>query len=221
MIPPRDKVMVCMPVKSHFGQCTGNIQGMIQCLDYYSRPLMVVGQSNISLARNELAHTFLEKFPEFEWSMWIDSDIVFTPEDWLTLWEGDEEVVSACYSRKVLGEPATEFGLGFTRVHRSVFEKIKELTTDDGQEHAQRFYHKGAMLVNYFPNGANPAGRWLGEDHGFFMLASLTDCKPRLEKRTKLRHVGEIEFGYPNQIPVEMLLKLLTQAGFTIAETPA
>jgi hypothetical protein len=65
------------------------------------------------------------------------------------------------------------------------------------------------MMINYFPNGPNPAGRFLPEDYGFFTLASLTDVKPRLEKRTKLKHVGLHEFCYPDQIP-----------GYTIVNEP-
>lgn len=176
------------------------MMGLMRCMPFYGRTYFLLGMSNISLARNEIAHIFMEK-SECEWLMWIDSDIVFTREDWELLWEGDEDIVTAEYAKKIIGEKPAQFGLGFTRVHRRVFETIREMKTEDGQDYAQRFYHKGAMMVNYFPNGANAAGRWLSEDHGFFMLAQMTDAKPRLETRTRLRHVGMFEFGYPDQIP--------------------
>lgn len=199
MIPHRDKVLVTMPTYDRRID-VGCMAGLVNCLEYYHTPFFMVGMSNISLARNEIAHMFLKS--PFEWMMMVDSDIVFSKEDWLLLWEGDEDIVCAEYSKKIIGEGAARFGLGFTRVHRSVFEKIEALTKEDGSESAQRFYHKGAMMVNYFPNGANSESRWISEDHGFFMLASLCEgVKPRVETRTKLKHVGTLEYHYPDQLP--------------------
>jgi hypothetical protein len=199
---PRETVLVVMPAYDRRIDI-GCFGGLIACLPFYERPFFLVGMSNISLARNELAHIFMEKSPiKYDWMMMIDSDIVFTTADWLLLWEGDEDIVTADYSKKIIGERPVSFGLGFTRVHRRVLEKIKDLKKEDGTEYAQRFYHKGEMMINYFPNGANPDGRWLSEDHGFFVLASLTDVKPRVEKRTRLLHVGSFEYGYPDQLPV-------------------
>lgn len=173
--------------------------GLMHCMPCYGRTYFNIGMSNICLARNEIADVFLKT--THDWFMMIDSDTVFTREDWNLLWEGEEDVVTAEYAKKIIGERPVSFGLGFTRVHRRVFTKIAALLTDDGADYAQRFYHKGAMMVNYFPNGANAAGRWIGEDHGFFNLCSMTDVIPRVETRTKLRHVGTFEFGYPDQIP--------------------
>ena len=86
-------------------------------------------------------------------------------------------------------------------MHRSVFERIKALTHEDGAERVNRFYHKGAMMVDYFPNGAIQSGRWIGEDQGFFMWCGLTESSIRMETRTHLKHVGRFEFGYPDQVP--------------------
>jgi hypothetical protein len=219
---PRENILVCMPSLDRRIDI-GCVKGLMQCAPYYERPLFLIGQSNISLARNNLAHDFL-KNSTAEWSMWIDSDIMFGTEDWYRLWEGDEEIVTSPYARKMLGEPPALFGLGFTRIHRSVFEKIAALVTDDGQETAQRFYHKGELRINYFPNGANPAGRWLNEDHGFFMLAQMTNVKPRIETGCSLLHVGMMEFGFPDQIPVSMLeylIKLSQNREAGIADPPA
>ncbi len=172
--------------------------GIMHCLQYIGATSFMIGNSNISHVRNLMAHMFMEKSP-CEWFQMVDSDIVFTRADWEILWEGNEDLVTAPYARKVIGEKPAEFGLGFTRVHRSVFEKIQKLTQDDGSEYAGRFMHKGELVTNYFPNG--PSGtRWLAEDHGFFTLARMADVTYRLEKRTRLHHVGYFEFGYPEQI---------------------
>lgn len=197
---PREKILVAMPVYNSMIDA-GCVNGLLACAPYYERPLIFAGMSSIALARNEIAHIFVEKLTQYEWIMWIDSDTRFTPDDWNLLWEGDELIVCAEYARKVIGMPPVQFGMGFTRVHRSVYEKIKLLTMDNGEERVHRFYHKGEMMVDYHPNGATAEGRWIGEDQGFFMWAAATDVKPRLETRTRLGHVGPFAYGYPDQIP--------------------
>ena len=209
---PREKVLVGMPLHDRRLD-VGTVQGLMTCTPFYERPFFMVGMSDICLARNTIAHLFVEKATEYDWLMFIDSDICFSVEDWQLLWEGDDDVVTAPYARKMLGEQPAEFGLGFTRIHRSVFEKIKALNTEEGAEYAQRFIYKSEMHVNYFPNGGTHDHRYVGEDRGFFILASLTDIKPRVERRTKLRHVGPIEFSYPEQIPLQMILKMLESSG--------
>jgi len=202
----REKVLVAIPVYDYKLDLRC-VEGLFSCLPYYHRPIFWSGMSNIALARNQIAHTFVEGLTSYEWLMMIDSDTGFTVEDWQLLWEGEEQIVVAEYARKAIGEKPVQFGLGFTRVHRSVFEKMKELKQDDGSEKLGRFYHKGQMMVDYFPNGAIQSGRWIGEDQGFFMWAAYTESSVRIETRTKLKHIGRFEYGYPDQIP-----------GFTMVE---
>jgi hypothetical protein len=197
---PREKIVVAMPVYNSLVDA-GCVNGLLSCIPFYCRPFIYAGNSSIALARNVIAHTIIEKMPEAEWVMWIDADTRFTPDDWKLLWEGEEEIVCAEYARKILGMPPVQFGLGFTRVHRSVYERIKQLTHEDGAERVNRFYHDGQMLVDYHPNGALQSGKWIGEDQGFFMWANLTGAKLRLETRTRLVHAGTFGFGYPDQIP--------------------
>ncbi|MGH7746202.1 MAG: hypothetical protein ACREQ5_15770 [Candidatus Dormibacteria bacterium] len=199
MIITREKILVAIPAYDSRMEISC-VSGLMQCIPYYERPFFWCGMSNIALARNEIAHIFVEQFTQYDWIMMIDSDTGFTTDDWNLLWEGDEEIVCAEYSRKMLGEPPVQFGLGFTRVHRNVFERIKKLMHEDGSERVNRFYHKGKMMVDYFPNGAIQSGRWIGEDQGFFMWAALTEATLRIETRTHLNHVGRFEFGYPDQV---------------------
>lgn len=200
---PREKILVAMPVHSYLIDA-GCVTGLLSCAPFYARPFIFSGNSSIALARNEIAHVFVEKMPEHDWIQWIDADTRFTPADWQLLWEETDKkelIVCAEYARKFLGMPPVQFGLGFTRVHRSVYEKIRELKTEDGQDRVNRFYHKGEMMVDYHPNGATPQGRWIGEDQGFFMWAAACDIPTRLETRTKLGHAGTFCFGYPDQVP--------------------
>jgi len=197
---PREKVFVAIPCYDSKLD-VACVSGLMQCMPYYARPFFWCGMSNIALARNEIAHIFMETFTDYDWLMMIDADTGFTVDDWKLLWEGDEQIVIAEYARKIIGEAPVKFGLGFTRVHRCVFEKLRALTNDDGKEKLTRFYHKGQVMVDYFPNGAMLSGRWIGEDQGFFMWAAYTDAAVRLETRTKLKHVGRFEFCYPDQVP--------------------
>jgi hypothetical protein len=200
MIPPRDKVLVCIPTLDRRID-VGLLGGLLQCLHLFHHPYIWGGMSDIALARNHIAHKFVEHDTEFDWMMCIDSDIEFDISDWELLWEGDEDIVTAVYSKKVIGEPPAQFGLGFTRIHRSVFEKMKELKNPDGTEMVPRFYDKGQIHLGYYTTGPNSDARWVGEDKSFFFRASLTDATYRLETRTRLRHIGYFAYHYPEQIP--------------------
>lgn len=194
----RDSVFVGIPTIDRKIDI-GTMMSIMSCMQWWAQFDSVACQSNICLARNCVASIFLKS--NREWFQLVDADIIFSQDDWALLWEGDEEIVVAPYARKVLGEPPAEFGLGFCRVHRSVFEKIEKLTTDDGRDYAGKFVHRGTLMTNFYPNGPTEGSRFVPEDYGFFTLARLTDAKPRLENRCRLRHVGLIEYGYPDQIP--------------------
>jgi hypothetical protein len=156
-----------------------------------------MGISDIALARNIIVNQFLKS--DCDWLMMIDSDIIFSEDDWQLLWEGDESIVTAPYARKIPGKEPASFGLGFTRVHRNVFNAIDELKNRDGAEYAGRFYMDGQTYVNYFPVGPTGDSRWLGEDRGFFTLCMMAELNYRLETRCRLRHVGYFIYGYPQQ----------------------
>lgn len=155
------------------------------------------GISEIALARNIIVHKFLKS--ECEWLMMIDSDIIFSEQDLQYLMDSPELIATAPYARKIPGKAPALFGLGFTLVNRKVFEAIDQLTNDDGQEFAARFYMDGEIHVNYFPNGVTGDSRWLGEDRAFFTLCAMTGIKYTMENRCRLQHVGTFVYGYPYQ----------------------
>lgn len=210
--PPREKVLVGVPVMD-FKPWSGCVAGLMQCLPFYLQPLILGGCANIGLARNEIVHWFLNRaeFLNCEWFVWIDADIEFTMEDWRYLMEGDEDIVSAEYACKVLGEPPVRSGLGFARIKRSVYERIRSMLTPEGAEQVPRFFHKGAMMVDFHPIGANPMSEYLGEDQAFTRWAKLAGCTWRGETRTRLKHWGAFPFGYPDQIPG---MKVVTAAQY-------
>ena len=199
--PPVDPRTVILCTPSHDRRCdTATINSCLNVLPHLARnPYYMIGMSDICLARNLMMHKVIEHSP-YEWIVWVDSDIIFSVQDWMYLWDGDEELVTCPYAKKVLGLPATKYGLGFTRVHRSVFNKIKNLNDRDGAPVAGEFFMFGEMITSYHPSGIAEGARYHGEDRGFFLLASLANVSHRLENRTRLKHVGPFEFGYPDQI---------------------
>ena len=115
-----------------------------------------------------------------------------------------DALVCAEYSYKDDSLTPVRFGLGFTRIHRSVFEKIADLKREDGEPRCWQFRHQGRLFTDYYPSGPFvsqlvPQGEWKGEDHGFFTLCALAGIIPRIETRTRLHHIGTKGFPYRPQ----------------------
>jgi len=207
-MPTRNEIVVSIPSIDRRVD-VGCIGGLLQTCHLYHHTDFFCGNSDIALARNEIAHRFVE-YSDFPWLVMIDSDIEFNPSDWELLWEGDEDIVTCAYSKKIIGEKPAEYGLGFTRVHRSVFERLRDLRMEDGKEALPRFYLKGDVMCAYFTSGPSHDSRWVGEDKSFFIRASLLNgCTCRVERRTTLRHIGAFPFHYPEQIPRSVIGKFI------------
>ena len=166
-----------------------------------------VGESSVSTARDYVVHYFLTR-TQCQWLVWIDSDIVFSRQDWRYLLEqeGQELAVCAEYLKKNqdLSLEVANFGLGFARVHRSVYEQLDALNREDGEPRLQR-YRAGVTLgenrdieefVEYHPIGVLPDGSRRNEDHGFWLLVRLAGIPIRKETRTKLGHTGPFTWWY-------------------------
>lgn len=183
--------------------CTG---GLLSSRDLFAQVGFINGISQVNLARNMIVNRFLAE-TAFMWLVCIDSDIEFKRIDLEMLLSnptssqatkdenGNDLVVVAEYSRKVESLDPVRFGLGFARIHRSVFAALESLRTDDGRERLERFAWQGQLLTDYFPSGAYPPLQWYGEDTGFFHCVRLAGIYPRIEQRTRLTHWGR--FGYP------------------------
>ncbi|MGA9854256.1 MAG: hypothetical protein WBR29_03125 [Gammaproteobacteria bacterium] len=109
---------------------------------------------------------------------------------------GEALIVTAEYSRKVESLEPARFGLGFTRIHRSVFERLEEAKDDEGTPRVGQFSHQGQLYSHFFPNGPGFHGQYFGEDTGFFHLCRLCGITPRVEQRTRLVHVGRKIYPY-------------------------
>lgn len=191
--PDPATVALCMPI-GDFKPDIECVHGMMQCAPFYKRPMNWCGCSAVNEARNRIAHNFLNAPEQFEWAVWVDSDIGFKAQDWIYLIEGDDPFVIAPYSKKSLEGVRVETGFGFVKVHRKVFQAIHDLVDDEGRERALRFFLNGELMVDYFPCGATGNGNFLGEDDGFIMWAGLAGFTPRIEERCELVHYGRHGF---------------------------
>lgn len=180
-------------VLCHVGVC--NVIGTGRLAN---QPLNQFGGSNIQSVRNLIVHEFMTR-TTCEWLMMVDDDVGFRIPDWDYLWEDHAGELAVCaeYLQKIDGRkvPAT-FGLGFARVHRSVFEMIQALETSEGVPWTRQGIFAGKLLWDYFPQGVTASGELRQEDHAFWELVRLTGVGVRLERRTRLAHSGRSTWHY-------------------------
>jgi hypothetical protein len=219
MIDPL-KVLICIPSYDSKVEL-GLAGGLSACASahLFGNMLFMGGCSDVALARNLLAGNFLQS--DMQWLVFIDADIIFSESDFRVLMDypqssqvapqegdyynpqdtaltadGHAMIVSAEYSKKQDDLEPAQLGLGFTRIHRSVFERLQELKHENGEAIVQQFVNKGVLSHDYFIRGAIETLQWRGEDHGFFLLCKMAGIRPRIENRTKLQHVGRRLYPY-------------------------
>lgn len=216
MLDPKT-IMVAVPC--HTGEmdayCAG---GLAATRPMYGNLMILKHVSMVNLARNMIVHQFMKS--EFEWLVCIDADIGFSVDDMQFLLsetgpgipgagtparintpglETDADALVTCeYSRKTDALDPARFGLGFTRIHRAVFQTLQNLLLPDGQPRLWQFVSKGEMYWDYFPCGPIDH-QWMGEDMGFFHMCRLAEITPRVEQRTKLVHWGQKGYAYSAQ----------------------
>jgi len=100
---PRPSVMIATPM--YGGMCSGHyVQGLLKTaarLRELGVPLLwahIMNESLITRARNELARMFLEG--GYDYLLFIDADIGFTPEAVCTLLAADKDIACGIYPKK-------------------------------------------------------------------------------------------------------------------------
>lgn len=169
-----------------------------------------VGDSSVSAARDHIVHQYLTR-TQLPWFVWIDDDITFSMQDWAYLMEEQDDELAVCaeYLTKTqdLRLQVANFGLGFARIHRSVFEQLDLLAREDGEPRLLRYRarlaapHENVIeeFTEYHPIGIHPDGSRRNEDHGFWLMVQLAGIKIRIEKRTKLGHTGPFTWWYDRE----------------------
>lgn len=213
MIDPT-KVLIATPSYDGKVEC-GYAGGLAACASshLFGNMVFVNSISHVGLARNSLSWGFV-KNKDFEWLVFIDADIAFSADDFKKLMDyppyneasvqegvtvnehGEALIVTAEYARKVENYDPCRFGLGFTRIHRSVFKILDEMRDEDNAAVVPQFLHKGELITEYFISGAIEGNHFRGEDTGFFLLCKLAGIVPRVEQRTQLLHIGRKVYPY-------------------------
>jgi hypothetical protein len=197
------KIQIAIPGgRGYDGLC---VLGMIALyrLGYVVVDPLMIGGTPVSIPRMLLVSEFLRG--PCEWLLFIDDDIGFRPEDFCYLFEdiNGELAVCAEYLKKTADRRyAVSYGLGFARIHRSVFETLKLLAHPDGSPACAPGDIFGCPVNDFFPMGFVPTGKYIAEDHGFWALCHQANIKVRIEKRTHLAHTGQYRWIY-DQFSVE------------------
>jgi len=178
-----------------------------------------VGDSLVSRSRNQLTADFLAS--DCDKMLFIDSDLVFTPDDVMRIAHHDVPLVGGVYPLKQEGEVqwcvngfpgrqsrANEYGLqevryvgtGFMCIARSVFEELAENEfapeyQDDKTKRSERdFWRVGGMETQ------DATRRYLSEDWHFCQNWLDIGGKVFVDTRVQLGHVGTITFPLQTQI---------------------
>jgi hypothetical protein len=228
------KVMIAIPsIDGRLEVVTAT--GLIACSSehLFGTIAWAIQNSHIGLARNLIAHGFIRN-RGFDWLVFIDSDIGFTAKDFRLLMDypanidrpfvkmkqpegttvnefGEALIVTAEYSRKVDTLDPARFGLGFTRIHRSVFERLEVARDSSDTPICGSFTYKGDVIVEFFPSGTGSNGGWFSEDMGFFHICRLAGIVPRVEQRTSLVHIGRKPYPYRGQTDAPQVEEIDTE----------
>jgi hypothetical protein len=178
--------------------------------------LTIANESLISKGRSRIANFFINN-TEFEYLFFLDADVGFNPPDMLKLFSHQKDIVCGAYPMKsiplkwnyTLTNPMQRegdlvaidrIGIGFSLIHRSVFEK---LTEKYGHELK---YRPNSESTNSPPTPAEIENSYhffselrendvfLPEDLSFFERAKRCGIQPWLDVSINLAHVGSHVF---------------------------
>lgn len=179
--------------------------------------LTLANESLITKGRSRIANFFLNN-TTYDYVLFIDADVGFTPEDAMKLFSYNKDIVCGAYPMKTIPlrynynipqPPRAEGGLieienigfGFALIHRRVFESIiqrfgMELkytpsTNSSNYPISEKEYYNSFHFFHEYKKGDH----YLPEDFSFFERASQCGYKAWLDTSIKLVHVGSHVFG--------------------------
>jgi len=205
------KTVVLVP----YGKSREHLHG--DCIDLVRHglgiPVLEVrGGSQIDMIRSQLACAALDLGADV--ALFIDSDILFDPADIAVISNSARNVqgvVGAPYSERRMGsglvgcfEPSVDevtfgeggglyrapgvLGMGFTAIHRSVFERL------DALPQYASCNSQGGIIRPYFQR-IIADGYWLYEDASFCHAARAAGAGTFTDTRIKVKHLGDHPFA--------------------------
>lgn len=215
------KLFIGIPVyremEASFAQCLINLHLAPPCDEFLVCPL--VGDSLVSRARNTITANFLAT--DATHLLWLDSDLVFSPEHVKRLVSHDKDIVGGFYPKKQEGplrwvcnaypqpQPVQPDGLqriryagtGFMVIRRQVFERMIATYGDAlryrADESGREEYDFWSVGVHQFEDGSR---RYLSED--WFFCQRWLDLGGEIWGDTKvvIKHTGAITFPLASQM---------------------
>jgi hypothetical protein len=186
------------------------LQTILACVDNpnscVAQVQYCIGDSLVTRARNKIVAEFMQT--EYEYLMFIDSDIKFSMKDINTLRAHDKDIIGGVYlKKKIPYEPVAnsvignegelllmkEAGTGFLLIHRRVFEKISEQYPDGFYKHDDD--EKELPYYDYFRVGV-VNGRYLSEDYYFCHLARECGFSIHYDPQVFTWHIGKAMFPF-------------------------
>lgn len=173
--------------------------------------LSLSNESLITRGRSKMANFFLNN-TEYEYLFFLDSDIGFDPNDVLKLLSHKKELVSGAYPMKSIplewnfslsknGKRDNDLvaidriGIGFTLIHRKVFESIIEKYGDELKFIPRRSKKEDITIEElnnsyHFFSELKYEDTYLPEDLSFFERTKNCGFQPWMDVSINLSHVG-------------------------------
>lgn len=178
--------------------------------------LTTANESLISKGRSKMANFFINN-TEYEYLFFLDADVGFDPNDVLKLLSHEEKIVCGAYPMKTvplkwnftLTEPLRKkgnlvaierIGIGFSLIHRSVFDKIIEKYGQElkymptGESIGHETTEKEMNNSYHFFSELKENHIYLPEDLSFFTRAKQCGFQPWMDVSINLCHVGSHVF---------------------------
>ncbi|HEV2393039.1 MAG TPA: hypothetical protein VG146_11835 [Verrucomicrobiae bacterium] len=173
------------------------------------------GMSDIAFGRSGLASEGLSS--GFEELMWIDSDILFNPDDLEKLRRHKLPIVGGIYAKKgdrdmacvahrgcpeiVFGDAGGPIelkyiGAGFLLTRRVVYERIdRDLFSRDHPKRARGATRMAPFFFNTI-EGRRPGRQYLSEDYSFCAYARKCGFKIMADTTVRLGHIGRYVYSW-------------------------
>ena len=184
-----------------------------------------IGDSHAGRARNRAAADFLLAL-DCDYLLFVDTDIQFNAQHIAWLMESRNPIQAGIYPKKQspgfhpclatfpqtreltphVNVAVARTGTGFLRVHRSVFESLKEQNGGP----AEHYTNHGRDEWDFFKSGV--ANReWLSEDWFFCEMARSLGIPTMVDPRIQVQHEGSVLF--PQEAPQLELIAAARVAG--------
>jgi hypothetical protein len=209
---------VLVPVARDIEPETQEALSELQARGYVVRILR--GGSQVDLVRSAMASKAVQD--GFAETLWIDSDVMFNPDDVERIRLHGKPITAGLYVKKTLAGFACKFkpaqdgmtfgvggglveleyaGMGFTHVRREVYEAVARVCD---MPKCGGNYDPALTITPYFIPMVIPEGEghcYLSEDYSFCYRARLAGFEPMADTRIKLGHAGRRVLTWDDLLP--------------------